>query len=87
MIEWGRDGYYCIVGLFDFGDVVYIVIINELVVVLVYFMMEQFDFVGVVVEVICGYYKVFLLEEVEVAVLFVLVWVRLFISVIVFIFN
>lgn len=70
-----------VVGIIDFGDVVYGRQINELAVTLAYAMLEASDILAVAQEVIKGYVSVFPLEDEELDVVFALAAMRLAMSV------
>jgi len=70
-----------IVGIIDFGDVVFGRQVNELAVTLAYAMLETDDVLSVAREVIAGYVSAFALEDQELDVVFDLAAMRLAMSV------
>lgn len=68
-------------GIIDFGDMCYSWIINEIAVAITYVMMEKKNPLEIASEVIKGYCELFLLEEIELRVLYYLVAGRLCTSV------
>jgi len=68
-------------GIIDFGDMCHSWIINEIAVAITYVMMEKENPLEIASEVIKGYYEQFLLEEIELRVLYYLVAGRLCTSV------
>ena len=71
-----------VVGLIDFGDVVFASTINELAICVAYVMLEKDDPLWAAAQVVRGYHEEFLLAESELEVLFDLARARLFCSVV-----
>jgi 4-aminobutyrate aminotransferase-like enzyme/Ser/Thr protein kinase RdoA (MazF antagonist) len=74
-----KDGE--IAGIFDFGDICYTPLINELAIVLTYALMGKDDLTEWALPLIKGYHEVLPLEEIEIEVLFYLIATRLCISI------
>lgn len=70
-----------VTGLFDFGDIAYSWLINELAIGITYAMMNKEHPLQAAVEVIKGYHKEYALQELELDILYYLVGARLCISV------
>jgi 4-aminobutyrate aminotransferase-like enzyme/Ser/Thr protein kinase RdoA (MazF antagonist) len=68
-------------GLIDFGDMVHSHIVNELAIACAYAIMDKTDPLAAACRVVAGYHATFPLEEVELAVLFDLICMRLCTSV------
>ncbi|MFN5985340.1 MAG: hypothetical protein ACK42B_00500, partial [Chitinophagaceae bacterium] len=69
-----------IVGLIDFGDMVYSATINNLAVACTYAILHNNDPLAVATSVVKGYHSVFPLEEKELSILYYLIAARLCIS-------
>ena len=70
-----------VIGLFDFGDLSYTWLINELAIGITYIMMEKEHPLQAAIEVIKGYHQEFPLMELEIDILYYLVAARLCTSV------
>jgi len=71
-----------VIGLIDFGDVVFAPIIQEITVAITYLMMDTEDPVNAIIPFLRSYHKVLPLEEKEIDLLYYLVGARLSISLI-----
>lgn len=69
-----------VIGLIDFGDMVYTATINNLAVACTYAMLDSEDPLSVAVAVVKGYHSKFRLEEKELSILYYLIAARLCIS-------
>ena len=67
-------------GIIDYGDAIHTWTINDAAVALTYVMMDQYDPLGAARAFISGYHRIFPLEEKEMEALFLLVGLRLVIS-------
>jgi 4-aminobutyrate aminotransferase-like enzyme/Ser/Thr protein kinase RdoA (MazF antagonist) len=70
-----------VIALIDYGDAIYSQSINDVAVALAYAIMNQADPLAAAMPLVAGYHKTFALEEEELSVLYVLVAMRLVISV------
>jgi 4-aminobutyrate aminotransferase-like enzyme/Ser/Thr protein kinase RdoA (MazF antagonist) len=69
-----------VVGIIDFGDMVYSYTIGDLAVAIAYAVLDKTDPLAVAAQIVAGFHAVFPLEEMEIAVLFDLVRLRLCLS-------
>jgi len=79
----GTDLYTCnqsVVGLLDFGDIVYSHAVNDLAIAAAYAVLDKPDILGAAAQVVGGYHAVQPLEDVELAALFDLICMRLCVS-------
>jgi 4-aminobutyrate aminotransferase-like enzyme/Ser/Thr protein kinase RdoA (MazF antagonist) len=71
-----------VVGLIDFGDVVYSEVVNELAIAIAYACMGKEDFLAAARSLIRGFHRRYALNETELLVLFPLIAIRLCVSVV-----
>ena len=80
----GGDDFFSkdqrVVGIIDFGDMVYSYTIGDLAVAIAYAILDKLDPLSTAAQIVTGFYAVFPLEEKEITVLFDLVRLRLCLS-------
>lgn len=70
-----------VVGIIDFGDMVYTHTVNELAIIVTYAILDKPDPLHVACQVIKGYHQAYPLQDVEIQVLFRLILMRLCVSI------
>ena len=81
LVEPAGRWHNAVIGVIDFGDMVYTRIVNEVAIACAYAMLDKADPLTVAGRVAAGYHQAFALTEQELAVLFDLICMRLCMSV------